>query len=318
MNNLNDKIIEFISNIDSSDYESFYNNSSIECNLNLKQNLLDYDISWLDELEEYLPFLNNIIYLDYTNTNTDIVLKSYENRFVKTLLHRLYNFLLSERKKINDISEENKKELKSNLNTILGNDNIEINIDIKLKNNNDIKNKETYGLNISERIERVLNIVVTLLDSDFIKSLSDLEVINGTINKTEVFEQELNYKKTYELYLSLQKYMKSREELDKNDIKSKIEDDLLITSYLEYKILANYYKINKNSNAYKDFLDRFIEKLVSESSIDEKSFKKMITKKFEDEYSKKKNREKNIQNIFLKTQDNYNKQIKDALRILKS
>ena len=81
---MNDKIVEFISNIDSFDYDDFYNNSSIDSTLDLKHNLLDYDISWLDELEEYLPFVNNIIYLDYTNTNNSIVLKSYENRFIKT------------------------------------------------------------------------------------------------------------------------------------------------------------------------------------------------------------------------------------------
>ena len=315
---MNDKVVEFISNIDSSDYEDFYNNSSIESSLNLKQNLLDYDLSWLDELEEYLPFINNIIYLDYTNTNSDIVLKSYENRFIKTLLHRLYNFLLSERKKINNMIGENIKELKSSLNTVFNNNDVEINIDIKIKNNNDLSSRESYGLNISERIDRVLNIVVNLLESDFIKFLSDLEDIKGNINKTEVFEQELNYKKSYELYLTLDKYIKNRDDLDIEDVKNKIEEELLITTYLEYKSLVDCYKDNKNNNIYKDFLDRLIEKLVSESSIDEKSFKKMITKKFEDEYTKKKNREKNIQNIFLKAQDNYNKQIKDALRILKS
>ena len=284
---MNDKVVEFISNIDSSDYEDFYNNSSIESSLNIKQNLLDYDLSWLDELEEYLPFINNIIYLDYTNTNSNIVLKSYENRFIKTLLHRLYNFLLSERKKINNMIGENIKELKSSLNTVFNNNDVEINI--------------------------VLNIVVNLLESDFIKFLSDLEDIKGNINKTEVFEQELNYKKSYELYLTLDKYIKNRDDLDIEDVKNKIEEELLITTYLEYKSLVDCYKDNKNNNVYKDFLDRLIEKLVSESSIDEKSFKKMITKKFEDEYTKKKNREKNIQNIFLKAQDNYNKQIKDAL-----
>ncbi len=58
--------------------------------------------------------------------------------------------------------------------------------------------------------------------------------------------------------------------------------------------------------------------MVLESSIDEKAFKKMVNKKFEDEYSKKKTREKSIQNIFAKAQDNYNKQIKDAMRALKN
>ena len=66
------------------------------------------------------------------------------------------------------------------------------------------------------------------------------------------------------------------------------------------------------------FLDRLIEKMVQDTNVNEKNFKRMITKKFEDEYDKKKKREISIQGIFNKTIDNYNKQVKDAIRALKS
>ena len=74
---------------------------------------------------------------------------------------------------------------------------------------------------------------------------------------------------------------------------------------------------SRDDNVYKIFLEKIIEQMVNDSTMDEKSFKKLITKKFEDEYNKKKNREKNIQSIFIKSCDNYAKQVKDALRALK-
>lgn len=315
---MNDKIVEFISDINLSNYDEFADNSSINSSLTLDMQLSDYDFSWLDIVEEYLPFVNNIIYLDYTNTNSNVVLKSYENKFIKTLLHRLYNFLLRERKKINNVSEDNCRSIKTYLNTIINDENIDIEINIKSKQVNDQKNGESYGLSLSDRIERVLNIIVTLMNSDFMKCLDDLEVINGSIDKTEVLDQELNYKKAYELYCSLDRYMESNNTIDLELVKKNIEEKLTITSYLDYKILCDCFKNKSETNVYRVFLERLIEKMVAESSIDEKNFKKMITKKFEDEYSKKKNREKNIQNTFIKYQDNYNKQVKDALRALKS
>ena len=105
---------------------------------------------------------------------------------------------------------------------------------------------------------------------------------------------------------------------DIEEIKKRLDENLLITSFLEYHQLKSCKKENTTANTYRLFLERLIEKMVSESSMDEKSFKKMLTKKFDDEYTKKKNREKNIQNIFIKNIDNYNKQIKDALRALKN
>ena len=68
---MNNKIIEFINDIDNASYEKFIDNSNIE---DINYNLNTYDSSWLDSLEEYLPFLNNIVTKNYTNTN--VILKS--------------------------------------------------------------------------------------------------------------------------------------------------------------------------------------------------------------------------------------------------
>ena len=72
-----------------------------------------------------------------------------------------------------------------------------------------------------------------------------------------------------------------------------------------------------NEDYYRNFLEKIVENLVFESDMDDKTFKKIVNKKFEEAYSKKQNREKNIQSIFNKSIDTYQKQIKDAIRCLK-
>lgn len=296
---MDNKIIEYISDIDNTSYEKFKENSNIE---KMEYSFNDYDISWLDSLEEYLPFLNNIVTKNYAKSN--VILKSYENRFIKTLIYQIYNFLLNEKDKIEKI-KGNCKIVNSKINTIVDSEEIEIEIKVKTKNNNN-------NDNILERLKIVLDIVTSLINSEFIKSLDDLSIITEEIDKTEVFEQELNYRKAWELYNILIKYMDNN--LDDNSI---IENKILTASFLEYQLTKNYNIDKLENNIYKEFIEKLIEKMVLEYSIDEKSFKKMITKKFEEEYNKKKSREKNIQNIFIKNIDNYNKMVKDAMRALK-
>lgn len=312
---MNDKIVEFISDIDVSDFDIFTNNSNVSTSLSLDMQLSDYNCSWLDSLEEYLPFISNIVTVDYTNSK--IVLKSYENRFIKTLIYKLYNFMLNERKKILRISECDSKSITSKINTIIESEEIEIEVKIKTRKIEESKKGNSYGLSLIERIDRVLNIITTLINSQFISSLDDISIITEDINKTEVFEQELNYRKAYELYEIIKNYVDNTLEEDLESIKKSIKQRFFVTSYLDYQLLKNYNKISSEGNTYKEFIERLIEKMVLEYSMDEKSFKKMITKKFEDEYNKKKTREKNIQGIFLKNIDNYNKQVKDAMRALK-
>ena len=61
-----------------------------------------------------------------------------------------------------------------------------------------------------------------------------------------------------------------------------------------------YHKNIKNLDILSKILEKIIEGLVNESTMDDKTFKRLVNKKFEEEYSKKQNREKNILAIFNK------------------
>lgn len=314
---MNDKIVELISEIDSNDYDEFTNSASINSEITLNEEISALDYSIINEIEKYLPFISNIVNLDYTNIdNNPVVLKSYENKFIKTLIFSIKDVLLSLQNKIEKLGTiSNSKSLNSVLKTNLKNEDIEISININSKTKADLTKGESYGLSLIERIDRALSIINTLLESKFIEELKDLSLINGNAIKTEVFEQELNYRKSFELYEILEQYNTNL--YDMKYIKNKLEDKLKTTFFLEYHLLNTCTENSTDANVYKIFLEKIIEQMVNDSTMDEKSFKKLITKKFEDEYNKKKNREKNIQSIFIKSCDNYAKQVKDALRALK-
>lgn len=313
---MNDKIVSFISSLDLSSYDNFINEAKVDSSIILDDEINDYDFSWLNEVEKYLPFISNIVNFDYREIR---VLRSYENRFIKTLIYRLYDFLLTEQKRFNSIDfNTSSKSMNAKIRTVTNNETIDIDINVRSVQNEDLKKGDSYGLSLKERIERAITITLSLLDSEFMKQLSETALVHSPIEKSPLFEEELNYRKALELFEYIENYDIKGRKNDINIAHDKLNDSLLITSFFEYQLLKECNKKDSNDNIYKLFLERIIEKMVLETSMDEKSFKKMLTKKFEEEYTKKKNREKSIQNIFIKNIDNYNKQVKDALRALKN
>ena len=195
---------------------------------------------------------------------------------------------------------------------------LQIKISIISNKKTDNSKGESFGLSLNERIERVLNISNDFLNTKFMKVLNDASLVYNPINKTPLIIEETNYKKALELYNYIDNYENSCKDYNNKITNRKLDKNLLVSSFIEYQSFLNVINNNLEDNQYKLFLERLIEKMVTDSTMDQKSFKKMLTRKFDEEYSKKKNREQNIQNIFIKNIDNYNKQMKDAIRALKN
>lgn len=315
---MDDKIIGFITNVDSSSYKEYEENIDITSSIDLSTELNEYDYSWVNQIEQYLPFITKICNTEVNNMDKN-VLTSYENRFIRTLVIRLNDFIDAEQKKYNKLlTANNSKNFKTNIFSVVNDETIEVEIKVKTTKKIDLERGESYGLSLIDRIKRVSELSSNLLSSPLVISLSGVSLVHSPINMTPVLSEELNYRKAVELYNFLDNFKLVDSKLELIDSKEKLNSKLMVSSFLEYQLLKDCLKSETLENSYKAFLERIIEKMVLESSMDEKSFKKLLSKKFEDEYAKKKNREKKIQDIFIKNIDNYNKQVKDALRALKS
>ncbi len=314
---MNDNVVEFISSIETNTYDEFLNNATIESSYTIDCDINDYDYSWLNQVEQYIPFISNIV--NDTNLPNNSIIVTYENRFIKTLIYSLIEFINEQKKLYKEHSLDNtRKELKSNINTKVLDEDLQIKISIISNKKTDTSKGESFGLSLDDRIDRVLDIANEFLNTRFMKVLHDASLVYNPINKTPLIIEETNYKKALELYNFIDNYENSRKDYNSKLINKKLNNNLLVSSFIEYQSFFNVINNNLEDNQYKLFLERLIEKMVTDSTMDQKSFKKMLTRKFDEEYSKKKNREQNIQNIFIKNIDNYNKQMKDAIRALKN
>lgn len=314
---MNDNVVEFISSIETNTYDEFLNNATIESSYTIDCDINDYDYSWLNQVEQYIPFISNIV--NDTNLPNNSIIVTYENRFIKTLIYSLIEFINEQKKLYKEHSLDNtRKELKSNINTKVLDEDLQIKISIISNKKTDNSKGESFGLSLDDRIDRVLDIANEFLNTRFMKVLHDASLVYNPINKTPLIIEETNYKKALELYNFIDNYENSRKDYNSKLINKKLNNNLLVSSFIEYQSFFNVINNNLEDNQYKLFLERLIEKMVTDSTMDQKSFKKMLTRKFDEEYSKKKNREQNIQNIFIKNIDNYNKQMKDAIRALKN
>lgn len=314
---MNDNVVEFISSIETNTYDEFLNNATIESSYTIDCDINDYDYSWLNQVEQYIPFISNIV--NDTNLPNNSIIVTYENRFIKTLIYSLIEFINEQKKLYKEHSLDNtRKELKSNINTKILDEDLQIKISIISNKKTDTSKGESFGLSLDDRIDRVLDIANEFLNTRFMKVLHDASLVYNPINKTPLIIEETNYKKALELYNFIDNYENSRKDYNSKLINKKLNNNLLVSSFIEYQSFLNVINNNLEDNQYKLFLERLIEKMVTDSTMDQKSFKKMLTRKFDEEYSKKKNREQNIQNIFIKNIDNYNKQMKDAIRALKN
>lgn len=319
---MNKELLDFILSISDDNYQKFIDSSSIKLQLDSYLETVTSDYSWLDVIERYIPFIKNAVdnpFPELLEINGSK--KLYENRFLVSLIFKLNNFIKDEYKIIIEkMVSPKKKNLKITGKTLLDNEEIEIKLEISSKDING--NDKAYGLTVKDRLERIIELNQTLIKTPFFNSIKEASLVRSPIHRTNVILEDQNFKKMLELWGFLENYILLQKTISSKKIQSKKEDELKISLlnnyFISYRLLSNLNEIDeKNEEFYKDYLEHLIIRLVEDSTIDEKSFKKIINKKFEEEYLKKKNREKNIHAIFMKSMDNYQKQVKDAIRALK-
>lgn len=315
---MNREWLECLMEMPLSEYDNFKENSNLDIQLQLSQKFDTVDYSWLSVVEKYLPFLRNTLESTVPLLeNSEEAKKNYENRFLYTLLSRLNDFL--EKQYALLIEQENSSDssvLKINGNTSLTNEDVSLEVLLTVTKK-ELEKKKNISIQVKERLERVLEYLKPLKNGDFMTMLEGASIVRSPIRRTGLLETHENYKKLLELFEFLDSYA-MLEKAFGSKTKRRTSEDFLIPYFMNYQLFSeNGIFAIKDEEFLKKYLEGIIRQFVEESSIDERSFKKLLNKLFEEEYAKKKNREKNIQQIFIKSFDTYQKQAKDAIRSLK-
>lgn len=327
---MTEELLKVLVKTDSGMLEKFLTNNISNLKVILDQENLFFDYSWLDYVEECIPFLDSIIrnptviegqqelfYMEKIKETRNL----YENRFIKTLISQLYEFLQNQIINLpNEINDNQDIKFIYKGSTTFDNQEININFEMETKTLNTPESLHKIKIDIEDRIKRIYMIVSGFYLSPFMQSLDGAIMIDGTVKQTEIMKTELNYKKMYELWKYLDKYRANTREQKKKlqqDRENLLHDQLDNMSYLGYEMIKMLKDTSKPIDFWKLYINKMIEYIVNESNMDEKNFKKLVNNKFSDELTKKHGREKNIINGFEKSFDNYNKQMKDAIRLFK-
>ena len=301
---MNSEWLECLMAMEEEDYQTFKEKTLLQIEKELPSFFQKKDMSWLNVVERYLPFVKNTMESPYTLLVEEIQ-KNYESRFLYTLFLRLQSFLKEKYDAFQKEQEDAKTELEEEI--IL----LHLSLTITQKQENK-RRKE-----MEERIYQSIQFLEPLQTSPFMKLMEGCSLVRFPARKNTLMSANENYQKLFELSQFLDNY----EKLENRSHTTKKEIELsrfLFPYYMNYALLSKETSPFKSDAKFLEkYLETFIKQFILESSLDDKTFKKMIQKIFEEEYEKKKNREKNISQIFKKSFDTHQKQVKDAIRALK-
>lgn len=162
----------------------------------------------------------------------------YENRFIKTLIDRLFVFVNNRYNVIKDnvlSSSKNHVNISSGFN--INNASVNINVDVVIKKTVNSQN-EKNNLYLLKRVEKLNRMIMAYKNSELYKKLINAPKVNPPIMQTNIIMKNPDFKNCYMLWLFLDKYNKLAYDLivkEKNKkIDKKIEHGFDQTAMLAY------------------------------------------------------------------------------------
>lgn len=212
----------------------------------------------------------------------------YENRFIYSLVTNSKIFLDDFLQNTN-MNEKSKylKEVEYSGQTVLNGEKINVKMNIT---NQFAESSEEDVINesIKERVEKIEGIFNDFLRSAFIKSLNNALPVRSPIKKTNVILKDQNFKKAIELWEFIETFDIINSSKVVTNIKEEnsynLADKMKISSYLGYHALNSVSKKEIENSEYKlgeEYLKKSIELYVLESHGNEKAFKRMLSREFD-------------------------------------
>lgn len=140
-------------------------------------------------------------------TQAEIEYAIYENRFIKTLVERLFDFVNRRYKLVKDNVDSYQDKL-FNLNSKFNIRDTEIQMDIDLKIREDLGDESVnkYNHDLLNRIQNLLKKVNGIKVSPFMEEIKNAKPITPPIMKTSIILKNIDYNNCYNLWLFLDKY----------------------------------------------------------------------------------------------------------------
>ena len=150
---------------------------------------------------------NQVIPKGILVTNAEIDYAIYENRFIKTLIVRLYDFINRRYRLIkNNIESYNQKHF--NMKSVYQIQDSKVEFDLNMKITEDVKDEAINKKNklMLAKIEYLLKQINNLNKTEFMQNLKNAKPVKAPIMQTSILLKNVDYKNCYTLWLYLDKY----------------------------------------------------------------------------------------------------------------
>ena len=156
---------------------------------------------------------------------------------------------------VDETSEKSDKSFEYTGTSSVGNEKIDINMNINSKYNKKHKEKNDEGLDLSARLEKLNNDIAMLTGTEVYKMIDKLHLslVVPPIKKTNLIRKNVNFQYAMKLWDFLQAYAKDDTKIVKD--KKKYDNDYLLKQMFDDTFLLNYLalmSINKSESQIDD------------------------------------------------------------------
>ena len=205
----------------------------------------------------------------------------YENRFIATLIKKLYVFITMQYEAMKTVDLENngsEKTVNYKFKTTIGNEEFSSNLKINVK-----EQHEQIDLKVvKEKIDALYEVILQFKKSDLMKQLDRAEPVRSPIRKTNAILKDVQLHKCLELWEVLEQLQNSIK-FDSQTVNSYIDEEefvenLALTNYMNFCALTNRVisdeeeLSDKAKNIFYDLIRIYVEK----SNIGIKNFRREL------------------------------------------
>ncbi len=217
---------------------------------------------------------------------------TYENRFVYTLLEMTYEFVNKRYEVIfSALNQEEGAFLKISSQSSSYHEAMDVNVDIRLKQVEDLLSADQKNENIFARIARLHRLLTNFRSSSFAKEVSKYGKIKPPVVRTNAIAKNPNFKACYKLWNFLMAYKDVGYTINIYDQNPEISNDFMMDIFhsvmFDYIILKNYLenpderaiylnKKAKHKEIKPKFLTEVIEEVVKDYDVPDVEIRKIL------------------------------------------
>ena len=188
---------------------------------------------------------NNVTPSKILNVYTDTEYDVYENRFIATLINRMFLFVRNRLDVIRENVESFQKDhvsIDSKFN--ICEDDVDVKIDVTIKRDIDNKTINEKNYKLLDRVEKLSKLIDGLKGSQFMQIMKNTKVVRPPIMKTNVILKNPDFRNAYTLWLFLDHYTTLGYDVQYGE--KDLELDADYRKYVNELVMVNYATILAN------------------------------------------------------------------------